>query len=165
MNKKSLREISKKRVLSLKSSEKRKLDFEISKHLKDFILKLKKDRLDFVIGAYKPFDDEVNWDEAFGPEIALICYPVMTKDKNLEYWEFKDGQKKQKQNPDVLIVPGLMFSKKGDRLGRGGGYFDRFLPDYSGITIGVTYGFNLFQWVVEEHDKPVQFVITEKGVA
>ncbi len=42
-----------------------------------------------------------------------------------------------KKDIDLILVPGLIFSKKGYRIGFGKGYYDRFLEDFSGKTCGL----------------------------
>lgn len=39
----------------------------------------------------------------------------------------------------ICIVPGICFDKEKNRVGYGKGYYDRFLEDYKGIKIGITY--------------------------
>lgn len=67
----------------------------------------------------------------------------------------------------VVIVPGLAFDKHGNRLGRGGGYYDRFLSDpaLAGlIKIGVCWCLQLLKNVpVREHDMRMDFVCHERG--
>jgi len=66
---------------------------------------------------------------------------------------------------DLLIVPGLGFTREGCRLGFGGGYYDRFLPDYHGKTISLAFDLQLIPTIpVEEHDQPVQKIITNHEV-
>jgi 5-formyltetrahydrofolate cyclo-ligase len=62
---------------------------------------------------------------------------------------------------DVIIVPAVAFDKNGNRLGRGGGYYDRFLKKQPHATlIGVGYDFQLVDEVpVRKHDQKVHRVI------
>lgn len=69
--------------------------------------------------------------------------------------------------PDaVMLVPGLAFSKDGRRLGKGGGYYDKFLmkePEHK--TIALAYEFQITDEIpVQEHDRLVDMVLTESGM-
>ncbi len=68
--------------------------------------------------------------------------------------------------PDVVIVPGLAFTPTGQRLGQGGGWFDRFLADVRDDceTIGVCFHEQLVDTLpVEPHDVAVDRVVTDRG--
>jgi 5-formyltetrahydrofolate cyclo-ligase len=65
---------------------------------------------------------------------------------------------------DVVVVPGLAFTSRGDRLGQGGGHFDRFLarvrPEC--LVIGVAFREQLVDELpIDEHDVAVDVVITD----
>lgn len=62
---------------------------------------------------------------------------------------------------DLILVPGVAFDKSGNRLGRGGGYYDKFLrSQHHAITIGVGYDFQLVEEVpVERNDIRVKRII------
>lgn len=64
-------------------------------------------------------------------------------------------------NIDVIIVPAVAFDKEGNRLGRGGGYYDRFLKKQTHATIiGVGYDFQLVDEVpVHKHDQKMHRII------
>ena len=69
--------------------------------------------------------------------------------------------------PDVVVVPGLAFTAAGDRLGQGGGWYDRFLskvrPDCT--TIGVCFAEQIVDELpVEVHDVTMDHVVTDRGV-
>lgn len=62
---------------------------------------------------------------------------------------------------DLVIVPGVAFSAEGQRIGMGGGYYDRFLGSVSGKSIGLAYECQLYDSLpVEHHDKSVDKVLT-----
>lgn len=70
------------------------------------------------------------------------------------------------QQIDLVLTPGLAFDRRGYRLGRGGGYYDRFLKNFQfGICAGVIPEELYLDYVPEEsHDQRVQYVITEKQI-
>lgn len=66
---------------------------------------------------------------------------------------------------DLVVVPGLAFSKNGYRLGFGGGYYDRFLENYQGKTVSLAFKDQIVSEIpVESHDIPVGKIITSEGV-
>ncbi len=68
---------------------------------------------------------------------------------------------------DVVVTPGLAFDPRGNRLGQGGGHYDRLLAalDPSTVRIGVCFACQLFDEVPHgERDEPVDIVVTERGV-
>lgn len=69
--------------------------------------------------------------------------------------------------PDVVVVPGLAFTPAGERLGQGGGWYDRFLPRLrdDATTIGVAFDAQIVESLpVEDHDANVDVVVTESGI-
>ncbi|MDZ7834585.1 MAG: 5-formyltetrahydrofolate cyclo-ligase [Alkalibacterium sp.] len=66
---------------------------------------------------------------------------------------------------DLMIVPGVIFTPSGYRIGYGGGYYDRFLKDFSNTTVSLLHSNQLVEsFPVEPHDIPVQYLITEEGL-
>jgi 5-formyltetrahydrofolate cyclo-ligase len=71
----------------------------------------------------------------------------------------------KKSDMNIIIVPGICFSKNGYRIGYGGGYYDRYLRHVSVPTISLAYSFQVVDSLpIEEHDVPVQMIITNEGV-
>ena len=67
----------------------------------------------------------------------------------------------------VAFVPGVAFDLEGNRLGRGGGWYDRMIAKLShrGLLVGLAYEFQLVEKVpTEAWDRKVHFIITERRV-
>lgn len=63
---------------------------------------------------------------------------------------------------ELIIVPAVAYDRKGNRVGRGKGYYDRLLSQTKAFTIGVGYDFQLVDEIeINEFDVPVDLVITE----
>src|SRR5699024_462519 len=68
-----------------------------------------------------------------------------------------------KKRIDLLVVTGLLFDKRGYRIGFGGGYYDRFLQDYPNNTVSLASDFQLVEFLPNNSfDIPVQQILTEK---
>ncbi len=67
----------------------------------------------------------------------------------------------------LVLLPGLALDRYGNRLGYGGGYYDRFLAtSVAGCTVGVCYHrfFGETELPTHPHDRRVNYIVTEKGL-
>lgn len=68
---------------------------------------------------------------------------------------------------DLVIVPGLGFSNAGHRIGRGMGFYDRFLaqPDFLGVSCGLAFSEQIVpELPILDHDVPLSMLATDKGL-
>ncbi|ULQ60385.1 5-formyltetrahydrofolate cyclo-ligase [Brucepastera parasyntrophica] len=104
---------------------------------------------DFLPGAFGIPEPDSSWPTLFPEQSHLIRFPA------------------------VILMPGLAFSREGSRLGRGRGYYDRFLSDFLShfaerrreITLaGVCWEAQIIEDIpVESHDIRVNCLCTEKN--
>ena len=68
---------------------------------------------------------------------------------------------------DLVIVPGLGFTNRGYRIGRGMGFYDRFLaqPEFLGISCGLAFSEQVVDDLpVLDHDVPLGMLATDQGL-
>ena len=63
---------------------------------------------------------------------------------------------------ELIVVPGVAFDRRGNRIGRGKGFYDRLLTETKATTVGVGYDFQLLDEVpADVHDAPLDMITTE----
>jgi 5-formyltetrahydrofolate cyclo-ligase len=116
---------------------------------------------------------------------VLLYYPRVTGTGTLAFYPHREGDGwetgpygiLEPSNPsgagarlsgwDIVVVPGLAFDRRGNRLGRGFGYYDRFLEGLpeSVPRVGLAWAGQLVPGVpVDTWDVPVHALVTEEGV-
>jgi len=76
-----------------------------------------------------------------------------------------DKAKLYKGDIDLAVIPLIGFDKDFSRLGRGGGFYDKFLKDRDCIKIAIAFSIQEADKLpVEPHDIKVDMIVTEKGI-
>ena len=93
-------------------------------------------------------------EKGFSTEIAGLRNPIK-------------GQLIPFEDIDLVVTPGLGFDKRGNRLGRGGAYYDKFFANKK--LIACKCGFAFSEQVVEsvpvqQHDVPVDILVTDEEI-
>ena len=136
-----------------------------------------------ILGGYYPYNYEIDimpLVEKFQKLNYSITLPKigMNSEMNFFQWSTKDPLSINKfgipepisnktKFPDILLVPLLAFDKNFNRIGYGGGFYDRYINRLKKIkkiiTIGVAYSFQKIKKIpVEKYDIKLDFVVTEK---
>ncbi len=69
------------------------------------------------------------------------------------------------ENIEMVVVPAIAYDRRGNRVGRGKGFYDRLLADTKATKVGVAYDFQLVDDIDSEpHDVKVDVVITESHI-
>lgn len=156
-------------------------------HLQEVMQVWLLDRPEVAIGAYWPIKGEFDalpalyrWSEVAGDR--MLGLPVIDRDtKQLRFhaWfpgcpmeEDAYGIPKPKDTvqfqPQLLFVPLVGFGPGGNRLGYGGGFYDRTLAALTPrpVTVGLGFAHGFIPWLEPEpHDVPLDAILTEDGVA
>lgn len=116
-------------------------------------------------------------------EKKLVAVPKCNpRDKSMEFYILKEFDELEtvyfglrepdptrtihckKSAMDIILVPGLVFDRKGYRIGFGGGYYDRFLTDYQGSTVSLAFQEQLKEELEHESfDIPVCKIMTDEA--
>ena len=151
---------------------------KIFKIIKKFNFKKK------IIGCYFPVNFEVDTREIMirlNQKGFVISLPVIKKNCRMDFyeWNLKDPlylnkygipepERKKKVKPNILLIPLVAFDKKLNRLGYGGGYYDRLLKKKENINI-IKIGLALSCQKVNKiptgkFDKKLDYIITERNL-
>ncbi|HPD83790.1 MAG: 5-formyltetrahydrofolate cyclo-ligase [Alphaproteobacteria bacterium] len=140
-----------------------------------------------IISLYWPVDKEFDcrflMDELVkkGFQCALPCIQKETRVLTFKTWthdtkmasgafDIPEPVEGEEVVPDIVIAPLLAFDQKGYRLGTGGGYYDTTLEhlraqkDVTYMGIGFAEQAVLFKLPREDHDIPMDYMITPQGV-
>ena len=179
MNKSSIR----KKILKIrKKNYSKNLSISFTQLLK--FLKKKKIKSK-IIGGYYPFNyelDILNILEKFEKKNYLISLPKIDKKNQMTFfqWSFKEPLETNKFGipettsikkiyPNILLIPLVGFDDQLNRLGYGGGYYDRYLSKvqykHKIIKIGVGFSFQKIKNIpIDNHDEKLDCIITEKKI-
>ena len=105
------------------------------------------------------------------PRMTMI--PIRNYDTDLKEGAFgilepvEEGTKlvpEPVEGPDLILIPGLAFDERGGRLGKGKGFYDRYLDGKNGLKIGLAFDVQVLRkkLALEPHDKLLDGLVTEK---
>ena len=138
-----------------------------------------------IIGGYYPSNYEINDLEIlnyFFKRGSKISLPKIKKKSQMEFYKWykndtliinKYGIPEPEANnrvyPDILFVPLVAFDKQLNRLGYGGGFYDRYIQKISKIKkvvkVGLAFSFQKLKTIpINKHDKKLDIIITEKEI-
>ena len=178
IDKKKFRDDVKKNLNNLDQRQYEALNIDLSKNVSLFFQT--HHIIQKVVGVFSPIQKEPIWYLSLDEEENVFSFPIEVNGLMVfiksswseleERTEFGVNLKVPKKNgevasPDLILIPGLAFSKNGKRLGRGKGYFDRYLENFKGLRIGIGFECQLFEEVpTDEHDEKLNWLITEKNI-
>jgi len=110
---------------------------------------------------------KLSWDKRHMVPIEIRSLETGLVESRSYLREPADGEPVSLDMLDLVIVPALAFDRQGNRLGRGGGFYDRFLAsaDFKGASVGIAFREQVLDELpVDEHDVPVDMVVTDEEV-
>lgn len=130
--------------------------------------------------GFVPMADEPDWLQGgAGLDWDRLAFPVIGSD-GLEFYRIRDfsecsvgrfgiltppawdGRRVCAMEADCILVPGMAFDRRGARLGRGGGYYDRLLANRPAVStaLGVAFSEQIVESIPEEpHDLRVDVIL------
>ena len=136
-----------------------------------------------IILAYYPINDEINTVPIIeyalreGKRVALpisstvdytLTFRLISSLDELKNGAYsipeptEDAEIFNNETKALCIVPGLSFDRSGNRLGYGKGFYDRFLSEFNGTTVGLCYSeFLLNNLPTDKNDRTVDIVVSD----
>ena len=138
-----------------------------------------------IVGGYYPFNNELDCSEIlkkFEKNKYLITLPKIKNNFQMDFFEWTSGEpltinkygipepiSNKFRYPDIILVPLLAFDKNLNRVGYGGGFYDRYIQKIKRkkkfILIGLAYSFQRVKKIpINKFDMKLDFIITEKNI-
>ena len=180
MDKKSLRQTIKRLTSALAEAEAARQRDRVVASLREIVAK----RQPSVVALFSPLPDEVDIsqlvDSLAGQSDIRVVLPrveMMAERPAMEFYDYhcegmavgaygisepQGGVPCEVAEIDLMVVPAVAFTLRGERLGRGKGYYDSYLSreGFRAYTVGVCYGHQLVDSLpTEPHDRLVDEVI------
>ena len=171
------------KILKLRKKKfNKKLKINLDKFISLFKLNIQNTKK---IGGYYPSNyeiDDLDVLDFLEKQNHKISLPIVKKNNQMNFYEWskKDPLKINKFGipepvssrivyPDILLVPLVGYDNDLNRLGYGGGFYDRYIEKIDKIKkvtkIGLAFSFQKIKSVpIDHHDKKLDFVITEKEI-
>ncbi|MBF0777967.1 5-formyltetrahydrofolate cyclo-ligase [Streptococcus cuniculi] len=92
----------------------------------------------------------------------MVFVPYDANDLELSsfgVWEPRSDEVVEPSEIDIIHVPGLAWNEAGYRIGYGGGFYDRYLLDYQGMTVSTICDFQRYEFSEEEFDQAVRELV------
>ena len=136
-----------------------------------------------IIGGYYPYNYEIDILqilEKFEKKKFVITLPKIKKNSQMNFYQWStydplainkfgipEPISKMIKYPDVLLVPLVAFDKNFNRIGYGGGFYDRYIKkarkQKKVLTIGFAYSFQKVKKIpTNDYDIGLDFIITNK---
>ena len=177
MNKSEIR----KKILKLREKNKNK---NLKINFKYLFKILKKAKITSkIVGAYYPYNYEINPInilEKLEKKNYQICLPKIKKNFQMDFYRWSIEQPllinqygipepttNKVVYPTILLVPLVAFDKRLNRIGYGGGFYDRYIKrvkkNKNIITIGLAYSFQKVKKIqINDNDMKLNFIVTNK---
>ena len=124
------------------------------------------------LATYLSFGHEVSTAGLIQAALQLgkrVCVPRTYPQGRMEFVEYDPDilektrfgllEPNEKGRVDLIHVPGVVFQSKGYRIGYGGGYYDRYLADFTGKTVSTIYSIQQKEFQPDTFDQAVQEVL------
>ncbi len=135
--------------------------------------------LDSTWGAFQPLKDEPQIAWASVSSNIRWAFPAISAENEMNFflaannfrksnfgvYEPVDGKLVPPESLNGVVAAGISFDRQGYRLGRGKGYYDRYLQNFKGKKIGVCFASAMQNLLpAEDHDVKFDAVITDREI-
>ena len=135
------------------------------------------------VAGYYPYNyeyDSMDILKKFEKKKYLISLPRVKKNGQMDFYHWSSKEplsineygipeptSNQTKYPDILLVPLVAYDKYFNRIGYGGGFYDRYIKKIKKkkriITIGLAYSFQKVKKIpIKKHDIKLDFIVSEK---